>query len=259
MKLKLAALAIVLAAALVYGAPSGLAERGQHPTWEANINGRWSEVGDWPFVAIHAALLPDGSVVTYGSDGDGGRGRTARFFYDVWDPSSGLADLSHRTLANTTSTDLFCSAQMLLPDSGDMLIAGGDTYTPTSATNPVDEDDNLATDATTILRRAPRRAANTPGLYEMSAGARMHRPRWYATLTMLPSGDIYIQGGRKGDDLPEIRTRDGRHILKPGIDTSSFDYWYPRNFVAPDGRIFGFGASDAEKSTDYKAGDMYNI
>jgi|GEM_PF-5784914 len=232
------------------------------PVEANNVDGQWSDVGDWPFVAIHAALLPDGRVVTYGSDGDvidgtdrGGRGRTGQFLYDVWDPTLDLGDLSHMTLENTTSTDLFCSAQILLPDSGDMLIAGGDTYTPESDSNPVDKNDNRETDATTIIRPS----SDPEGLYDISEGTRMQLPRWYATPSMLPNGDIFIQGGKGGEAHPEILTRDGEYILKTAIDTENYDYWYPRNFVAPDGRIFGFGASDGGSSRDYTAGEMYNI
>lgn len=229
------------------------------PLHANNIAGQWSTVGEWPFVAIHAAVLPDGRVVTYGSDGDvipgtnrGGKGRTGRFLYDVWDPFDGLGSLSHLTLENTTTTDLFCSAQILLPDTGELLIAGGDTYTP-GPSSPVDINDNLETDATTILSPDP----SVPDSYVVAEGVKMNRPRWYATPTMLPNGDIFIQGGKGGADRPEIQTRDGKYVLKDKINTSSFDYWYPRNFLAPDGRIFGFDASDLNSvgATEY----MYNI
>ena len=78
----------------------------------------------------------------------------------------------------------------------------------------------------------------------------MNRARWYATVTTLPSGEIYIQGGRGqdhtpggggGEDRPEIRDASGQFpCCSPGIDTTGLYWWYPRNWVAPDGRIFGY-------------------
>ena len=68
----------------------------------------------------------------------------------------------------------------------------------------------------------------------------MNRRRWYATATTLPNGEIYIQGGKDGTDRAEIRERASGNFRLLGVDTSALTYWYPRNLVAPDGRIFGF-------------------
>ena len=57
-------------------------------------------------------LLPNGTVMTYGTNRDGQQ--TGRFVYDVWDPRAGLGH-GHLTLPNTTTTDLFCGAQIVLP------------------------------------------------------------------------------------------------------------------------------------------------
>ena len=73
----------------------------------------------------------------------------------------------------------------------------------------------------------------------MTPGPDMSRPRWYATLTTLPNGEIYIQGGREGADRAEVRAADGSLRLLSGMDTSDLICWYPRNWVAPSGKIFG--------------------
>ena len=44
--------------------------------------------GAWPVIAIHAVLLPDGRVLSYGTDGTGKQ--TGFFTYDVWDSAAGL-------------------------------------------------------------------------------------------------------------------------------------------------------------------------
>ncbi|HSJ46750.1 MAG TPA: hypothetical protein VK923_18895 [Euzebyales bacterium] len=64
--------------------------------------------------------------MTYGTDRQGLELKA--FSYDIWDPAKGLAPSSHTTLPVPTSTNLFCSAQTILPWSGQVLITGGDEY-----------------------------------------------------------------------------------------------------------------------------------
>ena len=189
---------------------------------DAYLRGRWSQVAPWPLIAAHAVLLPDGRVLTYGTDTNGRQ--TGFFNYDVWDPAAGLSAGAHMTLPNGTGTDVFCSSQLVLPLSGTVLLAGGDNWTGTNTTNTANNDSNLFDPA-----------ANT-----LSRGADMNRARWYSTATTLANGETYIQGGSSGTDRPEIRGADGVFRLLSSADTSALDWFYPRNFVAPDGRIFGY-------------------
>jgi hypothetical protein len=41
-----------------------LAASGVGPAWATNGVGAWSELADWPLIAIHAMVLPDGKVLT---------------------------------------------------------------------------------------------------------------------------------------------------------------------------------------------------
>ena len=82
------------------------------PAGANNVSGAWSPVKPWPLIAVHAVLMPDGRVLTYGSTATGQQ--TAIFIYDVWDSAAGL-DAGHTTLPNTTGTDIFCSSQVMLP------------------------------------------------------------------------------------------------------------------------------------------------
>ena len=88
-----------------------------------NLVGAWQSPSgnNWPMIPIHATLTPDGRVITYGSQSNGKQ--SGYFFYDVWDPEEGLAG-GHLTLPNTTQTDIFCSAQVVLPQSGSVFLAG---------------------------------------------------------------------------------------------------------------------------------------
>jgi hypothetical protein len=182
--------------------------------------GTFSPVLDWPLVGIHAVLLPDGRVLTYGTDLDGVQ--TGYFVYDVWDPRFGLGPQSHTVLENLTEVDIFCGAQLVLTDGkvalfgGDITVNGLSTNAPVADVTQFDPVDN------SLVR----------------VGA-MWRPRWYATSTMLPNGEVLIQGGDGGRAYPEVRAIDGSFRALSGVDTRNIHWFYPRNFVAPDGKIFG--------------------
>ncbi|MDR7100750.1 hypothetical protein J2X04_003131 [Lysobacter niabensis] len=186
------------------------------------VKGVFSPVINWPLVGIHAVLTPDGRVLSYGTTATGVR--TGYFTYDVWDPQLGLEGASHTVLPNQTAVDLFCNAQLLLPD-GNIEMWGGDVLNANTgkASLQPNDDSNLFTPLNNSLVRT----------------GKMLRKRWYATATTMPSGEVYIQGGTGGDDFPEVRTSTGNFRLLTGASTTYLGALYPRNFVAPDGNIFG--------------------
>jgi len=188
---------------------------------DASVRGMWSDVYSWPIIAVHSVLLPDGRVMTYGSDTTGLQ--TGHANYDVWD-SSGAPDAGHLTLDNTSGTDIFCSSQLVLPQTGNVFIAGGDVWTGTKTTNGPNNNSNLYDSASMSLTRGPN----------------MQRARWYSSSTTLINGETYIQGGSGGADRPEVRGIDGSFRLLSGANTSTIGSAFPRNFVAPDGRVFGY-------------------
>lgn len=191
---------------------------------DANLRGMWSPVTPWPLIPLHAVLLPDGRVMSYGTKADGTQ--TAYFIYDVWDPAGGLAG-GHTTLDNPTGTDIFCSSQLLLPSGDAVFIAGGDNWTGSATTNTGNNNSNLFRLSDNSLARQ----------------SNMNRARWYSSSTTLLNGETYIQGGSSGTDRPEVRQTDGVFRLLSGANTSSLDFMYPRNFVAPDGRVFGYDSA----------------
>jgi Domain of unknown function (DUF1929) len=209
---------------------------------DAHINGMWSPVVNWPIIPIHAALLPDGRVLTYGTDSTGNQ--SGYFIYDVWDPKEGL-NAGHLTLPNATGTDIFCASQVLLPESGNVFIAGGDIWNGRSPGNPDPASGRLT-------NNQPNKNSNvfstqTNGL---ARGADLNRARWYSSSITLLNGDTYIQGGSGGADRPEVRQSNGAFRLLSNADTSNVHPYYPRNFIAPNGQVFGVGAED---------GNMYYV
>ena len=190
----------------------------------AGTKGAWSALGNWPVISVHMVLTPDGRVLSYGSDGTGKQ--TGFFIYDVWDSAVGLGG-GHMTLPNGTGTDIFCGSQLVLPASGSVFLAGGDNWTGTGTNNTANNNSNVFDPAGNTLTR----------------GNNMNRARWYSSSTTLINGETYIQGGSSGTDRPEVRDINGTFRLLSGADTSTLDFMYPRNFVAPDGRVFGFDSA----------------
>jgi YVTN family beta-propeller protein len=185
---------------------------GQGLGWPAsadNVSGAWSTAKAWPMIPVHAVLMPDGRVLTFGSEGGS--------LYDVWDPSVG-PDAGHLTLPNTVGTNLFCSAPLVLPAGAGVFVAGGGPVSdPNNDSRVFDYDNNTLTRYNDL-----------------------NRGRYYATVTTLMNGHTYIQGGTGGADRPEIREPDGTFRLLDGANTQELSDNYPRNFIAPDGRVFGF-------------------
>lgn len=187
-----------------------------------NVHGAWSQPFNWPLIAAHAVLTPDGRVLTYGTDGSGRQ--TGYFIYDVWDPIVGPSAGGHLTLPNGTATDIFCSSQLILPQNGDIFLAGGDNWTGSGTTNTGNNNTTLY----------------NPGSNSLTRGVNMNRARWYSSSTALLNGEIYVQGGSGGADLPEIRDVNGNMRLLTNANTNGLAANFPRNFLAPDGRVFGF-------------------
>lgn len=191
------------------------------------LNGRFGPQFAWPIIPLHAVLLPNGKVFNFGTNGNGDQG--AGFNYDVWSPTLGTANDSHQWLPNQTATDIFCAATTILPDTGDVLVSGGDTR------NPVNQGIN----ASSIFSTSAQSLTRT---------ANMQFARWYPTAITLPNGETIIHGGRDGSSnpvaTPEIFNNGNWRTLwgatNEEITGNEEGRWfYPRNWVAPNGRVFG--------------------
>jgi hypothetical protein len=97
-------------------------------------SGAWLSPSDfnWPLVAVHGVMTPDGRVLMFGSDASGYG--TGDFQYEVWDPEAGLGG-GHLTLQNLSLVDISCGDALTLPDSGGILIAGGANWTRSGIDN----------------------------------------------------------------------------------------------------------------------------
>ncbi len=115
----------------------------------------------------------------------------------------------------------------MLPAGGQVFIAGGDNWTGTATTNTGNNNSNLFNYGNDTLTRQ----------------ANMNRARWYSSSTTLLNGETYIQGGSGGTDRPEVRETNGIFRLLSNANTGGLDFMFPRNFIAPDGRVFGYDSA----------------
>jgi len=175
--------------------------------------GKWGPLVSWDIVPLHINLLPNGKILAWGKTDAADTMGMPR----LWDPAAGSpSDLPMIAV----DTMLFCAGHALMPD-GRLMVAGGH----------LQDDRGIATTYFFNQDGSPQR------------GPDMAHARWYPTLTMLPDGRILTMAGRNETGavvkIPEI-WENGGWVELPGASPVEIPY-YPRNFVAPNGRIFYAG------------------
>jgi hypothetical protein len=193
--------------------------------------GYFSAPFPWPIIPIQTALLPDGRVISWGTDESGDQG--AELYYDVWTPSLGTGTSAHSILPNNTPTDIFCAAASLLsqsPDTpGSLLITGGD-MTVNGTRGYSNNNVNIFYPATNTL----------------SPAGVMTYARWYPSIITMLNGDKLVLGGQLtpspsvGEPTPELRTAATGWSVLTGISLDPNEWYYPRGFVGPDGGTYLF-------------------
>jgi hypothetical protein len=177
-------------------------------------SGKWGPIIEWDIVPLHMTLLPTGKILAWGKRDPADTVGLPR----VWDPAAGLP--SGLSPIAGVDTMLFCAGQTLMPD-GRLMAAGGH----------LQDDRGIATTYLFSPDGSAQRVQN------------MAHGRWYPTLTVLADGRVLSMGGRDQTGTlvttPEIWDN-GQWTELTGAGTQIIPY-YPRNFVAPDGRIFYAG------------------
>lgn len=206
---------------------------------DAPTRGMWSPTQPWPMNGLHAALLPDGRVLTYGTPqgrADLQEGRTN----DIWDPAQGFGDASHTTRYDANRVDSFCAAAAWRSD-GTLMVTGGNSGVSTSLF-------------------APASGTGTADAFSLAD------QRWYGTMLTLPDGRLAVLGGMDpySEDMqtnPDAAIANGRISMTPEIytpgtgwrsltgarsrDAFGPDYLrgsYPRAWVMPSGLVAGISA-----------------
>ena len=214
------------------------------PVESSAVKGQWGPVFELPNVAVHAHVLPNGSVLMWGRrDNPNDSLDVHECTPFVWNPKDGkTTNTNQPELANGTKVNLFCSGHAFLPD-GRLLAVGGH----------LEDGDGLNQAAIydwTTNMWTPTAPMTTP------AGEQVRR--WYPTAITLPSGNVLVLSGSYIDrtrlagqqtivvDLLQvwengtwetITKADGNPLNFIGLPL------YPRMHVASDGRVFMSGTN----------------
>ncbi|WP_297860039.1 NPCBM/NEW2 domain-containing protein [Meiothermus sp.] len=195
----------------------------------ASTRGVFGPVRDFPLVATHAALLPDGKVIAWYSYDRIGVYRdmqdaNAAFHQSsivtLWDPVTNTFEE-----VNNNTTDLFCAGWAVMQD-GRLLVAGGNLGTPNGSLHT-----NIFDPVSKTWTRGPN----------MRAG------RWYPSVTPLPNGELLITGGQTetgaNNTLHEVWQTNGTLRQLTGATTNGrdFEHYFPWMHVAPNGLVFHAG------------------
>ncbi|AWB24887.1 DUF1929 domain-containing protein [Methylobacterium currus] len=206
--------------------------------------GLWSGVQSWPINAISVAMMPSGRIVSYGTASGSPAVQDGRTF-TFWDPSQGF-DRGFITYSGVGGVNSFCSAQALRPD-GTLMTSGGIF-------------DNGNDKGSLVVSSTPNGANGA-----FAVAAKLANDRYYSTMLTLPNGQQLIMGGNYpyagGWNDPQGAINQG---YLTGMTPELFDgtqwkslfgaksrdafgpennrWWYPRAWVAPNGKVFGITA-----------------
>ena len=235
---------------------------------DANVNGQWSAPFDWNVTSVHAALLPDETVITYGvfgvkskeegkdirsnkkltlTDGrvidrDGGSHQWAHHDvnsgvdFDIWDYKLGVGVDSHILYNKPVVMDAFCSILRVL-NLEDVFILGGNK-------NQSFKDMPDTQKATMIYNTNDNK-------FRLSE--KLNYKRWYGSVVITGDQKMVMMGGEDivteiPSIIPEIidleKIEEGWSVLKKAESYDlfgglNFEWHYPRAFLASDGNIIG--------------------
>lgn len=234
----------------------------------SEIKGQWSAPIDWNVTAIHSLLLPDETVMTFGTfaiekkeldkdirsnkkitltDGtelerDGGSHQwlghdvNSGIDFDIWDPKKGIGDESHTLFKNPVVMDAFCSVVRVLDDNR-VFILGGNKNQDTNI--PDTQNQTMIFDTFN---------------QKFSLSKKLNFKRWYASAVITGDEKMFLFGGEdivtlELSTIPEMidlkNIDQGWKILEQSESNDLFgdkdsDEWnYPRAFLASDGNIVG--------------------
>ncbi|PSB31260.1 galactose oxidase-like domain-containing protein [Chlorogloea sp. CCALA 695] len=197
--------------------------------------GEWQDSLDWPLVAVHMAVGPNGKVLAW-TRPKLSLGNPPQ--YTLWNPDT-------HTFTNSPPfgqpgallTDIFCAGHDFAP-SGKLLVAGGHS---TGTAGDGSRDINVYDFITNTWNSYPNK---------------MNSGRWYPTVTYNGSGEGVIVGGSiTGSTLntiSQVWEAGGTQSLRTlssavlGLPVNPYAW----NFVAPSGRIFNSGPTQTTRALD---------
>jgi galactose oxidase len=172
--------------------------------------GSWTPVRSWPS-ATHTHLLPTGVVMFFGEFQSGDDS-------NLWDPTNDTL-----TPLPKAGYNIFCAGHTFLAD-GKLLVAGGHAD---------------------LHVGLPQASLFDPFTGTWTRLPDMNDKRWYPSSTTLPNGDALVISGETDqmgvtDDLPQVYQAATGTWRDLTTAVRSFPF-YPREFVAPNGKVFVAG------------------
>ena len=264
----------------------------------ADLEGFWSPSFDWPVIAVHSILLPDETVMTFGSYGikekeegknisqnkklkltdnfelERDKGTMQWKHHDVlsgvdfviWDPKKGIDKNSQKVFHRPVVLDAFCSVVRVF-DNENVFILGGN-----KEPKPGSPDTQNATTFYNIKTQ------------KFSKGRNLNYDRWYGSIVRTAENNFVMIGGAKImphkeltpdkiSHIPEILTsnKDGTlswKILKEGAskellgNINNENWSYPKFFLSSDGNPFGISYNKLwvmDKENNYKISTVGEI
>ena len=142
-----------------------------------HLLGQWSEVQQWPLLAVHANLLPTGDVLAWDAtpddfDNDPHTTNNYTTRVTVWNP---ITD-THLAANNDTNADLFCAGTAQLWD-GRVVFAGGDSGKQ-GRNGPLSNS-----------------SIYDPWTNTWKQTDNLNAPRWYSSNAALSNGELLTFGG----------------------------------------------------------------
>ena len=187
--------------------------------------GQWSSVYDWPCVAIHMHLMPDGKVLSWADDDTSTRdpGFTKTYVVEVPTDSPPGATI----FVPNTTTNLFCAGHTFLPD-GRLITTGGHNGIDMYGATDVVIFENRNSQYGWFVQPGP-----------MNAG------RWYPTTASLANGEAVVLGGSEitgvENPLPQVWKTNSGGGLRDLTSATRVVPWYPQSHLAPNGKLFTAG------------------
>ena len=182
--------------------------------------GEWGAPFDWPIVAVHLHLLPNGRVLSWGRVG----------VAQIWNPATG--EFTPAPMPD----ELFCAGHAFLRD-GRLLVAGGHI------------SDSLGLPAINLFSAAGGWDGDRP----------MRRGRWYPSVTIMGNNHAVILAGtdQAGANvaLPEVWASGSLRAL---TNADLALPYYPRAFLAPNGRLFYAGEHQTTRYLDITGGGSWS-
>jgi hypothetical protein len=272
-------------------------KEGEIPS-NANIEGFWTPPFDWPVIAVHSILLPDETVMTFGSYGikekeegknisqnkklkltdnfelERDKGTKQWEHHDVlagvdfviWDPKKGIDSNSQKVFHRPIVWDAFCSVVRVFDDENVFMLGGN-----LEPKHGAPDTQNVTTFYNIKTQK-------------FTKGHNLNYDRWYGSIVRTAENHFIMVGGIKikhdevltqdrVSHIPEILSpnEDGTlswKILKEGksqelLGGMENEEWsYPKFFLSSDGNPFGISYNKLwvmDKKNNYRISKVGEI